>query len=222
MGWRNPHLCGQPKKDGSPCGWVVTESPCPFHLTPEEEAAARRREEEAAEKRRVRLAEDRAAHRAGLVRILSVTCPHCGVRAATLCRNPQGRPQRGLHKARRRLADCDFPKDFALESYVHGRPPAVPPPLDSDPRAVLDDPLVDRTDEMSRAYQERQRAEAAHRLRAAQRTAWLAAAPRDEAVEAVSCPECSAARGSPCTGWARRFSRAHTGRVDVAMAADAR
>ncbi|MFF5705528.1 hypothetical protein ACFY7H_24005 [Streptomyces sp. NPDC012794] len=30
-----------PKKDGSPCGWLTREEPCPYHVTPEQHASER-------------------------------------------------------------------------------------------------------------------------------------------------------------------------------------
>ncbi|WP_329625927.1 hypothetical protein OG357_38485 (plasmid) [Streptomyces sp. NBC_01255] len=218
--WRNPDLCGHPKKTGSPCGWVVAESPCPFHVTPQEKEAEQTRKEQAAEKLRTEIAQDRAERRDALIDILSVTCPHCGAPAAVLCKTPKGQSQRGLHKARRQLADWNWPKEFLLQSYAYGRPKEVPPPLDGDLRAILDDPLTDRTAEMNDEFQKKKQAEAERKLQALQRDVWLAAAHRDEALAAVPCPHCSAAPGSPCTGSGRKHSRTHPQRVDAAMAAD--
>ncbi|MFD3728787.1 hypothetical protein [Streptomyces sp. NPDC058671] len=218
--WHNTDLCGHPKKDGTPCGWVVAESRCPFHLTPEEKEAERLRKEEEAERERVRVAEDRAERRRGLIDILSVSCPHCEAPAAELCMNPTGKLQRGFHKARRQLADCDWPKEYELQSYAYDRPKEVPPPLDGDLRKVLDDPLTDRTAEMNAAYVKRKEADSERKLQELRRAAWLAAEPRDETVAAVSCPQCAAVPQAPCTGSVRKYRQVHLQRVDVAMAAE--
>ncbi|MFF6794322.1 hypothetical protein ACFY9C_35230 [Streptomyces filamentosus] len=218
--WRNPDLCGHPKKNGAPCGWVVTDSPCPYHLTPEQKKAEQDRKEEEERRERERIAKDRAERREELIEILSVSCPHCSTPTAKLCVDPKGKFQRAFHKARRQLADCDWVKEYELQSYMYGRLKEDPPPLNGDPREVLDDPLTDRTAQMTAAYLKRRQEEAERKLQELRRAAWLAAEPRDEAVAAVACPQCEAVPQTQCRGGIRKFKRAHSQRVDAAMAAE--
>ncbi|MEU9298507.1 hypothetical protein [Streptomyces sp. NPDC048266] len=218
--WRNPDLCGHPKKDGSPCGWVVTDSPCPYHLTPEEKKAEQDRKEERERQERERIVKDRAERREELIEILSVSCPHCSAQSAELCADPKGKTQRAFHKARRQLADCNWVKEYTLQSYTYGRLEEDPPSLNGDPREMLDDPLTDRTAQMTAAHLKRRRKEAERKLQELLRAAWLAAEPRDEAVAAVACAQCGAAPQTQCGGGLRKFKRAHSQRVDAAMAAE--
>lgn len=51
--FHNPYRCGQPKKNGEPCGWDITHEPCRVHLTPEDLQRERERQQAAAERKRV-------------------------------------------------------------------------------------------------------------------------------------------------------------------------
>ncbi len=221
---RNPHQCGQPKKDGTPCGWIITNSPCAVHLTPEDLERERKRQEEAAERARVAEHERQAqteVRRANLITILSVTCPHCSVPAGELCQNPQGAIVRPLHQARRKLAGVLEPKEFVIEARNFYTPKVEEPPLDGDVRALLGDPLKDRTTEASARFAVEEREAAEAKVQKAHRQLWLASACRDQTVAEVPCPLCGATACSPCVVEGKELKRPHPQRVDEAMARDA-
>ncbi|WP_455755037.1 zinc finger domain-containing protein [Streptomyces lydicus] len=182
-----------------------------------EAAEAERRKEE--EQRRQRA---NAERRENLIEILSVACPHCDAAAAALCRSPKGVPVRPLHQARRALAGILRPKEFVLEDYsLHSGRKAPDPPLDGDPREILDHRLPDKTAQAEPRYAREQQQAAERKLRRARRELWLASAPRKDAVSAQRCPACGAAPHTPCTAHGRgRSWQPHTERVGAAMKAD--
>lgn len=221
----DPRLCGQPKKNGLPCQWDITREPCRAHLSPQEREHQRAREAAEAERRKEeeqRRQRANAERRENLIEILSVACPHCDSAAAALCRRPKGVPVRPLHQARRALAGILWPKEFVLEEYSFPSGRKAPdPPLDGDPREILDHPLPDKTAQAEPRYAREQQEAAEGKLRRARRELWLASAPRKDAVSAQMCPACGAAPHTPCTPHGRgRGWQPHTERVDAAMKAD--
>ncbi|MFI9781737.1 hypothetical protein ACIHCV_45400 [Streptomyces sp. NPDC051956] len=224
MDLNRPDLCGQPKtKTGEPCGWVITNEPCPIHLTPEEQ---RRQDErrEAEEARRRKAEEDRqiktGERREGLIAILSVACPHytCTAPAGSLCRKPNGRPTRPIHLARRQLAGVDGLKEYVVEATNFFTTNVPAPSLDDSPRTVLEDPLEDRTAAARERYAAEQRAAAQHKLDQARRAGWIADAANESRVGSLPCPRCEVAAQERCEksgGWPR--GGFHAERIDTAM-----
>uniref|UniRef100_UPI002F91AEF0 zinc finger domain-containing protein n=1 Tax=Streptomyces virginiae TaxID=1961 RepID=UPI002F91AEF0 len=208
-----------PKKDGSPCGWFTREESCPFHRTTEEQEAERARRETQQEQHRLRVAEDRESHRLGLIGILTVACPHCGVPAAELCRAPKGTRQRTLHQARRKLSGWKEPGSFVLQSYSY-RKPGYEPPLDADLAAVLNDPLEDRTADASVRFEREQREADERRVLEARRKLWLVSGHREEQISMAVCSRCGANPGEECQSGGRLMLRSHSERLDAAMAAE--
>jgi hypothetical protein len=150
----NPDLCGHPRKSGGPCGWRILDEPCPYHLTPQQKEEARiaaqerkAREAAAAEQRRVEANLRAEQNRQQLVLVFSVACPHCSAPAGTVCTTPKGNRQRDIHLRRRHLAGVRRPKQLLLyeRSVWLTDPTPEPPALDGDLRALLGDPLHDRT-----------------------------------------------------------------------------
>lgn len=219
--WWNPDFCGLPKKNGQPCRWRLSESPCEHHRTPaqqeEQTLREKRAEQQAREAEERRQAED-TQRRLDLIAILSVSCSHCGAPTASLCRNPRGIPVRPLHAIRRRLAGVpQGPKEFALYGNYY-RPDAGEPAMDASLREVLDDPLEDRTKEASDRYGKEQEAAAQARAHTAKRQWWLNVEPRREVILEVDCTQCDAAMGEPCRNGSKELWRLHTERADLAMA----
>ncbi|MFD4481595.1 hypothetical protein ACFWPU_36550 [Streptomyces sp. NPDC058471] len=222
---RNPHLCGQPKKSGEPCRWDITREPCRVHLSHEDQERERMRQEAEAERRkeleeqRQRQTEER---RLGLISILSVACPHCLAPAAALCRSRRGSVTRPLHRARRQLAGVPGPKEFVIEATSFHRLRVPEPPLDGDLRALLDDPLLDRTAQTEQRFAAEQHEAAQRKMDEAQRDLWLAADSREDVVRAQPCPACDAAPGAACQQFGKPFRRRwHAERIDAAMACSA-
>ncbi len=225
VGLDNPYICGQPKKNGTPCGWVITTSPCAVHLSPEELERERVRQEEQAQRDREaeQARQDRTlVRRQNLVLIFSVECRHCSAPAGELCRNPRGAKIRPIHQARRRLAGVHEPKEFVIEARDHSWPlqRVDEPPLDGSLRLLLDDPLEDRTAEASEWLQAEEEEEAQQKLHKAQRDLWLLSEPREQAVAAVPCRLCGAPAETPCAGKGKFGRKPHTERVDDAMELD--
>ncbi|MFZ3562771.1 MULTISPECIES: zinc finger domain-containing protein [unclassified Streptomyces] len=216
----DPDRCGQPKKDGSPCGWIITREPCRVHRSPEELRYEEERRQ-AEEARRVKAEEQRradtAARRENLIEMLSVTCPHCSAPAATLCRMPKGHSTRALHRARRQLAGVDGPKDYVVEATSWFTPRVAEPPLNDDPRTVLNHPLQDRTEQARERYATEQRAAAQHKMDEAHRTMWMAEAGNEDRVRARTCPRCGATAQERCVQPGRPHRKFHPERVDDAM-----
>ncbi|MET9535743.1 hypothetical protein ABZY02_35200 [Streptomyces sp. NPDC006649] len=216
----NPYRCGQPKKDGSPCGWIITTSPCAVHLTPEDlerERLHQEREEERASAAEVQRNENTEVRRRNIIAILSVTCPHCSVPAGELCRNPQGVLVRVFHRARRLLAGVSGPKDFVIEATSPYHMVVTQPPLDADLRELLGDPLEDRTAEATVRFVAEVEEAAERKLQKARRELWLASAPRDQEVTAVACTVCGVPEGVACVREGKLVKRAHPERIDHAM-----
>ncbi|MEU9377162.1 hypothetical protein AB0D94_25755 [Streptomyces sp. NPDC048255] len=97
------------------------------------------------------------------------------------------------------------------------RPDKGEPSLYDDPRQVLGDLLVDRTELESEQQVVREAAKAAARAQRAKRQWWLNSSPREEAVLATDCPSCEADSGEPCRESGKELRRRHTERVDRAM-----
>ncbi|WP_245236019.1 zinc finger domain-containing protein [Streptomyces durhamensis] len=220
VGLNNPYICGQPKKDGSPCGWNTTQEVCPYHPTPD--ALQREHERKQAEQERRRQAEEERQQeselrRLDLIQILSVRCPHCSASAAALCCGPKGGVVRTLHKARRQLAGVSGPKSFVIEATNQYTRTVDEPPLDADLRSLLSDPLKDRTKEASARYYLEEQGAAERKVAAAQRALWLAGGDRADLVRAQPCPTCHAGPPTACDqrGW--RHGQFHTERIDAAM-----
>lgn len=214
------YLCGQPKQNGEPCRWDTRSEPCMAHPTPEQ-LERQRTEERAAQERRRQAEEDRQheteQRRQGLIQILSVRCPQCSAPAASLCRAPKSGTVRTLHHARRKLAGTNEPKTFVIEATNCYTPRVAEPPLDMDPRALLDHPLEDRTAEATRRYHEAEQQAADWKMAAARRAVWLAAEDRTLLIRAQACPTCCAVPDAPCDRQGRFRNRFHDERTDAAM-----
>lgn len=225
VGLDQPYLCGQPKKNGHPCRWNTLQEPCRAHPTPE--ALKRQQEQQEAEQRRRREAEAgrqraTAERRRNLIAILSVVCPHCHVPAASLCRSPKGATVRGLHRARRDLAGVSHPRDYVVEASNLYTQRVDEPPLDADPRTVLDDPLHDRTETATQRRNAELHEAAQEETAAARRKLWLTAEDRTAAIMTQQCAACGAEAALACGDVAgKRRRHFHPLRIDAAMAAEA-
>ncbi|MFE9574565.1 hypothetical protein ACFYMW_39680 [Streptomyces sp. NPDC006692] len=214
--------CGQPKSNGQPCGWVISQEPCPYHRTPEQQRLEDERQERAKQERRdaeLRRQEETVERRLGLIAILSVECPHCSSPAATLC-VAAGKPTRNLHRARRQLAGWTGPKEYVVEATNWFTSRVPEPDLAADPRTVLGNPLEDQTAQARERYLDEERATAQKKIHDAQRAVWLADGDNRESVLTIPCPMCEAESQVPCHkrgGWPR--TGLHDARIDAAIAA---
>ncbi|MGW0949240.1 zinc finger domain-containing protein [Streptomyces sp. NPDC002623] len=221
VGLHDPHLRGQPKKNGEPCRWDTLREPCRVHPTPE--ALKRQEEHRLAEQERKRQADlerqrDTEERRRNLIEILSVVCPHCSASAATLCSTPKGLTTRSLHRARRQLAGVPGPRDYVIEASDFCTQRVDEPPLDADPRAVLGDPLHDQTEAATQRRNAEEREAAGREMAAARRKLWLSTADRTAEITARPCPTCGAEAAEPCRdAIGKRRKIFHIERADAAM-----
>ncbi|MGW0665369.1 zinc finger domain-containing protein [Streptodolium elevatio] len=107
-------LCGQPKKNGTPCGWRVTISTCPHHRTPVREAAAETKRREAAA--RLHATQVQTVHRRA--------CPTCDSGPDERCVTANGTTRR-FHSARITAAGLAADRATVQRLRREGITPAV-------------------------------------------------------------------------------------------------
>jgi hypothetical protein len=115
----------------------------------------------------------------------------------------------------------DGPNTFVIEATNNYTPTVPEPPLDADPRKLLNEPLEDRTQEATLRYQREQQQEAEKKMAKARRGVWLAAEDRRHLIAAQPCPTCHAELAEPCDRLGRFRNRFHDARIDAAMDAEA-